>query len=160
DAGAACSGDHVYVTRLVDGHARVSVYGLDGTPRGDVALPGLGAATVLRGPRAQRAAYYEFSSFTTPRTAFAFDPATGRSTPFHPRKAAIDPADYVVEEVFVTSMDGARVPMFVAHRKGMTPDGSHPAMLTGYGGFGLSYGPRFTPEFAWWLSRGGVLAIP
>jgi prolyl oligopeptidase len=62
--------------------------------------------------------------------------------------------------VFYTSKDGTRVPMFLAHRKGLALDGHNPVFLTGYGGGGVSMTPYYEPLQAWWLSVGGVIAVP
>ena len=63
-----------------------------------------------------------------------------------------------VSEVMVPSHDGALVPMAVLHRKGLVLDGSNPALLEGYGAYGLSYTNFFDPRSIAWLERGGVLA--
>ena len=65
---------------------------------------------------------------------------------------------FVVSEVMVPSHDGALVPMAVLHRKGLVLDGSNPALLEGYGAYGLSYTNFFDPRSIAWLERGGVLA--
>jgi prolyl oligopeptidase len=61
--------------------------------------------------------------------------------------------------VFFASSDGTRVPMFVTAARGLVLDGSHPAFLTAYGGYGSSYLPGFDPEIPFWLERGGVYAV-
>ncbi|HUF78560.1 MAG TPA: prolyl oligopeptidase family serine peptidase, partial [Thermoanaerobaculia bacterium] len=66
---------------------------------------------------------------------------------------------YEVEQVFYTSKDGTRVPMFLTHRKGLELDGSHPTLLYGYGGFKISLTPGFSPARIAWLEMGGVYAV-
>jgi prolyl oligopeptidase len=156
----ARSGDRLYVSRLADARSRLASFGLDGAPHGEIALPAIGTAIPVAGMPGQGEAYYTFTSYTAPTTVYRFDPARGRSEGFHAPKAVIDPAGYEVEEVFYTSKDGTRVPMFVTHRRGLPRDGRAPALLTGYGGFANSVGPYFSPLNAWWLSIGGVLAVP
>jgi prolyl oligopeptidase len=154
------SGDRLYVSRLADARSRLVIFGLDGAPRGEIALPGIGRVALNSGRPDQPQALYSFTSFTAPRTVYRYDPATGRSEPFHAPRAVIDPADYEVEEVFYAGRDGTRIPMFLAHRRGLALDGDRPTLLTGYGGFANSEGPSFDPFHAWWLSLGGVLAVP
>jgi len=60
----------------------------------------------------------------------------------------------------VISRDGTPVPMFLVHRKGLKLDGSHPAYLTGYGGFNVSETPRFSSTAVLWAEGGGVYAVP
>ena len=63
-----------------------------------------------------------------------------------------------VSEVLVTSHDGAKVPLAILRKKGLALDGTHPALLNGYGAYGFSFEARFDPRNIAWLERGGVLA--
>ena len=65
-----------------------------------------------------------------------------------------------MERVFYASKDGTRVPMFIAHRKGMARDGTNPTLLYAYGGFDIPIGPEFFPALIAWLEMGGVYAQP
>ncbi len=91
---------------------------------------------------------------------FAYDPATGRSddTALNP-KSSIDTSAFVSEEVLATGDDGTLIPLSILHRKDLVADGSHPTILSGYGSYGLSLEPNFTPANLAWLERGGVMAV-
>jgi prolyl oligopeptidase len=65
--------------------------------------------------------------------------------------------DVVREEC--TSKDGTKVPITVLHTRGATPNPDAPALLTGYGGFGISLTPRFRPQTLAWVEQGGVYAV-
>jgi prolyl oligopeptidase len=69
-----------------------------------------------------------------------------------------DPSQYEVKQVFYNSKDGTRVPMFIAHRKGIRLDGNNPTLLFGYGGFNISERPRFSAANLVWMEMGGVYA--
>jgi prolyl oligopeptidase len=71
----------------------------------------------------------------------------------------IESARFDVKQVWYRSKDGTRVPMFLVHKKGLKLDGSHPALLTGYGGFNLASTPGFSPRAAVWVENGGVYAL-
>lgn len=58
----------------------------------------------------------------------------------------------------VTSHDGVRVPLSILHRSGLALDGSHPALLSGYGAYGMTISPHFNPAGLAFLERGGVIA--
>ena len=69
------------------------------------------------------------------------------------------PTDLVSVEVRVKSHDGAMVPMSIVHKKGLKLDGSNPAVLIGYGSYGITYDAGFDPVRLAWLEKGGVYAV-
>jgi prolyl oligopeptidase len=126
----------------------------------DVDLPGIGTASGFGGKRADRETFYSFTGFTTPGAIYRFDIASGKSALWREPKVDFDSQAYETRQVFFTSKDGTRVPMFVTHRKGLKLDGSHPTYLYGYGGFNISLTPSFSVPIAAWLEMGGVYALP
>ncbi|MBX2866317.1 MAG: prolyl oligopeptidase family serine peptidase, partial [Leptolyngbyaceae cyanobacterium MAG.088] len=58
-----------------------------------------------------------------------------------------------------TSKDGTRVPMFITHKKGLTPNGETPTLLYGYGGFNISLSPSFSVSNLVWLEMGGIYVV-
>lgn len=139
----------------------VRQYAHDGTVLGDVALPEIGAIELLEGDPASGVALVLFSSFVRPATLLAVDRA-GEAREVVPPDfpEGFDPGDYEIVQEWFTSRDGTRVPMFLAHRRGMERDGSAPAILHGYGGFRVVMGSVYWPEVPLWLERGGVYAVP
>ncbi len=76
--------------------------------------------------------------------------------------AAPDPSvlpSLTVTQVFYPSLDGTRIPMFVAHRSDVTPSARTPLILTGYGGFAIAESPVWMPNLAAWCAAGGIYAI-
>jgi len=69
------------------------------------------------------------------------------------------PEGLVVTEVKVPSHDGALVPLSIMHRADVKLDGSNPTLLYGYGSYGFSEEPNYTPTRLAWLERGGVYAV-
>jgi prolyl oligopeptidase len=157
--GAGMFGDRFYLAYLHDAHSVVRVYGRDGRALGSIALPGIGSGGLPGGHRHDRFAYYSFTSYTYPTTIYRFDTVTGKSTVAVRPKIAFDPSPYVTEQLFTTSKDGTRVPVFVVHAKNMPLDGSTPTILYGYGGFNISMTPYFSSAVALWLKMGGAYAV-
>jgi prolyl oligopeptidase len=143
--------------RDVIGHHRV--FRPDGSHVRDIELPGLGSSGGFRGKRSDMETFYSYSSFNTPRRIYRYDVLTGESTLWREASVDFDPDAYVVKQVFYRSKDGTRVPMFIAHAKGLKPDGDLPTLLYGYGGFSASLTPRFSVTRLAWMEMGGVFAL-
>jgi prolyl oligopeptidase len=73
-------------------------------------------------------------------------------------ESPINPNEYVTEETFYTAKDGARVPIFIVHRRDVRPSGAAPTVYWGYGGFGVPVVLEFDPDIFAWLDRGGIYA--
>ncbi|OAI57862.1 prolyl endopeptidase, partial [Verrucomicrobiaceae bacterium SCGC AG-212-N21] len=144
---------------LQDAKSTVKAFDLEGKLVRDVELPGIGSISGFGGRKDDKELYYAFSSFNTPATIYRYDIASGASTVFRKSKIDFDGSHLETKQVFVTSKDGTRVPMFVVHRKGLSLDGSNPTLLYGYGGFDISLTPGFSVGRAVWLELGGVFAM-
>jgi prolyl oligopeptidase len=145
---------------LHDAHSRLRLFALDGRFLKDVELPSLGSVSAISGERKDAEMFYAFTSFLYPTTIFRYDFQTGVTSVFKAPAIDFDPSGYETRQVFYTSKDGTRIPMFISHKKGLTLDGSHPTYLYGYGGFNISLTPSFSVSVLVWLERGGVYAVP
>ena len=145
---------------LQDAHSEVKIFSLDGQLKSELALPGLGSASGFSGKRKDIETFYGFTSFTVPGTIYHYDLATGTSTVFRRPKVDFNPDDYETRQIFYTSKDGTRVPMFITGKKGLKLDGSHPALLYGYGGFDISLTPSFRVSMLVWMEMGGIYSMP
>ena len=155
----ALVGEGFVVTYLHDAHSRVALFDLGGNHERDLELPGIGAVDGFTGQRKDTETFYSFTSFLQPATIYRYDFATGRSEVFRQPELDFDPSGFETQQVFFTSKDGTRVPMFLTHRKDLVRDGSNPVFLYGYGGFNQSKTPEFGAEFLTWLEMGGVFAV-
>jgi prolyl oligopeptidase len=153
-------GGKMFVLRLKDVKSEVTIYSLEGKAEGHIAFPGIGAGSTLSGRAMDTDGFYTFQSIITPPTIFRYDTKTGKSEVFYSDKVPFDSAQYEVKQVFYTSKDGTKVPMFIAGKKGLKRDGSERLLMTGYGGFALSETPVWNPEYAWWMQEGGWFALP
>jgi prolyl oligopeptidase len=152
-------GNRFYAAYLKDAHTLVEIHDLAGKKLGDLDAPGIGTLSAPGAKREDRFAYYAFASFTTPSTIYRYDTQTRRSTLYRRASVKFDGARYETEQVFVTSKDGTRVPMFIVHRKGLVRDGTSPTILYGYGGFNIPLLPGFSSRVALWLELGGTYAV-
>ncbi len=102
-----------------------------------------------------------YTSLTQPWSAIDYDMRTRERTLVkeQPVRGGYDRADYVTERVWAEAPDGVRVPISVVYRRGLERDGSHPALLNGYGAYEVSSDPMFDPARLSMLDRGFVFAI-
>ena len=153
-------GSRLFVDRLVDVKDETTIYSLDGKKTGELKYPGIGAGTVVYGRPLQNVGAYSFYSFNLPPTLYRYNSATGKTDVFAASKVPFDSAAYEVKQVFVTSKDGTKIPMFIAGKKGWKQDGTSQILMTGYGGFNVSNTPVWSSMYAWWMQQGGLFALP
>jgi len=156
---ASMLGDRFVVTWQIDARHALRVYGLDGKLDREVALPTLGSVS-FSSRRRDTEGFYAFTSFTYPSAVYRYDPVNGVSTPFRKLKLAFKPDDFETTQVFYTSKDGTKIPMFITGRKGFARDGKAPTVLYGYGGFNISVTPAFSVGNLAGLEHGGLYAVP
>jgi len=152
--------DQLVVTYLKDARSQIRIFDLGGRFVREVELPGLGSAGGFGGKRVDTETFYTYTSFNTPPIIYRYDMKTGKSTVFRQPKVDFNPGDYETKQVFFTSKDGTKVPMFITHRKGLALDGERPTLLYGYGGFNVSLTPAFSVGNLVWMEMGGVYAQP
>jgi prolyl oligopeptidase len=153
-------GDRFFGRYLKDAHSQVNVFNLAGKPEGEVVLPGLGTAVGFTGRRSDQETYYAYTSFNTPATIYRYDVRAKSSQLVHRPKLSFDPDDYVTEQIFYTSKDGTRVPMFISYKKGLERNGENPTLLFGYGGFNIPLTPSYSVPNLVWMELGGIFAMP
>jgi prolyl oligopeptidase len=149
-------GGRFVVQYLVDVQSRLSVLGLDGRPESDITLPGTGTVAGIGGREDSPEIFFAFSSPLFPTSIFSYDVASKQQTPFEATTPPVDVSQYETKQLFASSKDGTRVPLFLTARKGLALDGSHPTMLYGYGGFSISTLPAYRSDVPAWLELGGI----
>ena len=157
---ASIVGDNIILQYLKDAKTQVKLFDLAGKFTREVSFPGIGSANGFGGRRSHDETFYSFSSFNRPPSTYRYDLKTGESKLLREAKVDFNPNDYEVNQVFYNSKDGTRVPMFIAHKKGLELTGSNPTLLYGYGGFNISLTPGFSIQRLQWMEMGGVFAMP
>jgi len=182
---AVLQGAGVFGARLLaqyehNATSELKLFGLDGQKLTDVALPTIGNVFGTGGKWNRDEIFFGFQSFTVPPSIYHMDLAPSeRSLGARAKEAnvarvtalapptlwgkvdapSIDASAYDVEQVWFTSKDGTRVPMFVVSKKGVKKDGANPTVLTGYGGFNISLQPQFNRSMYLWMEHGGIYAV-
>lgn len=152
------SGKDLVVIFEQDASAHPAIYSINGEKICDIKLPTYGTVGVSASAKSDEI-FYNFSSFLYPASIYSFNKATAESTLVTPPEIkGFNADDYTTEQVFYTSTDGTKVPMFLTYKKGLERNGSNPVYLYGYGGFNISLPPSFSPNRLVWLENGGIYA--
>jgi prolyl oligopeptidase len=143
---------------LHDVTTQILMFDVTGRLVREVELPGKGTASGFGGKRSDGETFYSYTSINTPPTIFHYDMESGAATQWKRPQVEFDPDEYVVEQVFYSSKDGTRIPMFIAYKEGLARDGRRPTLLYGYGGFSAALHPGFSVSRVVWMEMGGVYA--
>jgi prolyl oligopeptidase len=157
--GVGVAGGKLFVTYMKDVASRAYVHNLEGALENEIELPGLGSVSGLGGNMDDKFVFYNYTSFTYPTTIFRYNISARQSAVFRaPEIPGLDTQQYETKQVFVASKDGAKVPMFLVHKKGLALDGNNPTLMYGYGGFNIATTPGFNSLRIALLEQGFVYA--
>ncbi|WP_026473579.1 prolyl oligopeptidase family serine peptidase [Alkaliflexus imshenetskii] len=141
---------------IVDVESKLKVFDKKGTHLFDVELTDSGTVSGLETFTDDDKIYFNFASYTLPDKVYAYElKSRALSVEFEP-DVEFDSDSFETKRVFVEAQDGAQVPLFIVHKKGMVLDGNNPALLYGYGGFNVVQMPRFDARLIPWLENGGI----
>jgi prolyl oligopeptidase len=152
--------DTLIASYLVDAQSVVELHSRDGKLIEKLTLPAIGSVSGFGGKRTDTETFFLFTNFTTPASIYRLDMKTRKTELYKQPKLQFEPGQYETKQVFYTSKDGTKVPMFVSYKKGLKLDGTTPTLLYGYGGFNVSLTPQFSASNLLWMEMGGVYAQP
>ncbi|NKX31815.1 S9 family peptidase, partial [Alteromonadaceae bacterium A_SAG1] len=152
-------GEKLFAQYLKDVKGQVSVFDLNGKKIDEIAFNDIGSVSGFYGSKNADTTFYKLTGFTNPGQVFAYDVKSGESSLFKSIDTGVNYDDYETKQIFYTSKDGTKVPMFIVHKKGLKLDGNNKTLLYGYGGFNISLLPRYSVSRMVWVEQGNVLAI-
>jgi prolyl oligopeptidase len=156
---ARLAGGHIVCVYMKAAQNELCDFELSGKLAARPALPGIGSVAGIEGRADEDEAFVSFSSFSRPAEIWRYRVATRSMERVFAPKVPFAPDDYVARQVFCTSKDGTRVPLFVCHRRGLRPGPQTRCLLYGYGGFDIPMKPGFSVANLVWMERGGVFAL-
>ena len=152
-------GEKLFAQYLKDVKGQVSVFDLNGKKIDEIAFTDIGSVSGFYGSKNADTTFYRLTGFTNPGQVFAYDVKSGESSLFKSIDTGVNYDDFETKQIFYTSKDGTKVPMFIVHKKGLKLDGNNKTLLYGYGGFNISLLPRYSVSRMVWVEQGNVLAI-
>lgn len=153
------AGGKIVANYIVDAKSKAEVYNLEGEKVNEIGFPTLGTFSGMSGEIKDSIAFYSFTSFTVPSVVYKYNVETNKSVEFFRPSINFNFDNYETEQVFYTSNDGTKIPMFIVHKKGIELNGQNPTLLYGYGGFNISLLPSFSISRLLWLENGGIYAL-
>ena len=155
--GFAFIGEKIYATYLHDVSDEIRVFEMDGTPASELEVAAQRSVSIAASGDGN--AELTVTGHLAPSETYEIDLGTGDRELTEGSRVPFDATGFAVSQTWYTSKDGTSAPMYVLHGEDMTLDGSHPTLLTGYGGFNASQKPSFSTSAAVWLESGGVYAV-
>jgi prolyl oligopeptidase len=151
------AGDELLVHERDAGLSRLRRVPLAGGKPAAVPLPVNGALDRWAVHPSRPEVFFTLSSRTSPPQAYRYVAGTVADTGWLPPSPP-GFGDVVTADLRVSARDGTLIPLRVTYRAGLTLDGTAPAILAGYGSFGVVPGRLFAPEMLAWYERGGIVA--
>jgi prolyl oligopeptidase len=154
-------GGKLYCNYLVNACSKIQVHDFNGALIHTVELPGLGSAGGFGGKSTDSTTYFSFSSFNMPPSIYEYHPNTNQSILYKATKLNYPLLPTVVEQLWFTSKDGTKVPMFVFHRSDVSIENNkpQPTLMYGYGGFNIPKTPEFSVQTMYFVQQGGVYVM-
>lgn len=156
--GVQLTGGKMFASYMKDAHSKIEVYAYDGSYLYDIEA-GIGSIGGFGGKMTDTITFYSFTSFTTPAIIYMYNIVKNESTEYSRSAIDFDSDAYETRQVFYTSKDGTKVPLFITHKKGLKLTGSAPTLLYGYGGFNISQTPGFRTTIIPLLENDGIYAV-
>ena len=160
EEGSGIAGGKLVVLTLENVVSKARIFDPQGTLLSEMELPSLGTLDQVSYLQNSRNLFYSFSSFHIPPTIYHYDLESGKKEVWARLDVPIYQDRFEVKQVWYTSSDSTRIPMFLVHRKDLVLNGNNPVYLTGYGGFSVSETALFTATAVIWAENGGVFALP
>jgi len=153
-------GGKLFVSYLENVISHVKIYEPDGANIGEISFPAIGTVSGVGGRWDSDIAFFTYYSYHIPMTNYLYHVSTGEREVWSRIDVPVDCDNFEVKQVWFTSKDDTRVPMFLVHKKDLVLDSNNPTLLTGYGGFRNSEQPYFSSMVVTLVENGGVYAAP
>lgn len=150
----------VFVSYARQGAIQISCFDLNGTKLEEWAAPDQGTIRFVSATTSSDEVIVESEAFARPVATLLISPSRKGLTLWNRGKVPFRPDEYESRQLLYTSKDGTQVPIFLFGQSTVLNGGCHPAIMTSYGGFGVSVTPQFSVFVALLVERGFLFALP
>jgi prolyl oligopeptidase len=154
-----CNGK-IIANYLQDVVSKLYCYSANGALEKEIQLPGLCRLSAFNSDIKYDFATYSVVQFTSPEQSFYIDANTWETKLIFKPNIKFDGNKYITKQVFYTSKDGTKIPMFITHKKGLVITSQTPCFVYAYGGFNISLAPEFRIDRTVFLEAGGIYCVP
>jgi prolyl oligopeptidase len=143
------------VITLENVNSKARLYNLKGNFLQDLELPSMGTITGVSGQQKSNLLFYSFTSFHIPTTEYLRNMETGEQKVWSEPEVPVNQDEIEVKQIWYTSKDGTKIPMFIVHKKDLVLNGKNPTYITAYGGFNVSLSADFNETAVIIAEKGG-----
>jgi prolyl oligopeptidase len=153
-------GDRIFVSYVRELGTEVCIFDFSGKKTGEVPLPQDQSIRFLGGCAENDELLFEAESFAEAIGIWRYSEGVDAPALWAKRIVPLDTANYIHTKISYPSKDSVQIPMFLFGRRDVLEGGCHPAIMTSYGGFGVSMTPQFSVFVAFLVERGCLFALP
>jgi prolyl oligopeptidase len=154
------AGDQVFVTRVDRFTTQLEAFSLFRNGHETLLTANFASIDLLNHDTNSTKLFYNETSLVGPPVIHCYEPAMRRSEVCEASNRSLEQFEIATHEIAYPSLDGTKIPLFLAVRKDLMESGPLPTFLTGYGGFGNCATPRFTAFAAFLIQKGFLFAVP
>ena len=153
-------GDRMVVSYTKQMKNTICIFDFSGQKLGELPTSDAETVRVIAGSPEGDELLLEKESFAKPIEIFRYSTKTNQQTLWAKKNIQIDHTNYAHSQVWCTSKDGTKIPMYLAGRLDVLAGSSSPTIMTSYGGYGVSMTPQFSIFVAFLMERGCLFALP
>jgi len=152
--------ERIFVSYIRQAATQISIFDLAGKHTGEMSIRKDETVRLIGGSHETDELLIEAESLTEPASIFRYSATSGERTLWAKKRIPFDSASYSHTQVWYSSKDGTRIPMFLMGRRDVLESGLQPTIMTSYGGYGVSMTPQFSVFVTFLAERGCLFALP
>ena len=152
--------ERIFVSYIRQAATQISIFDLAGKHTGEMSIRKDETVRLIGGSHETDELLIEAESLTEPASIFRYSATSGERTLWAKKRIPFDSASYSHTQVWYSSKDGTRIPMFLMGRRDVLDSGLQPTIMTSYGGYGVSMTPQFSVFVTFLAERGCLFALP
>lgn len=139
---------------------QILIYDHAGKHLGELPVDASETVRVTGSSTSEEEVFLEKESFTKPVAHYRYSAESGTAKLWGRRITQFASDDFEHTQVWFNGKDGTSIPMYLVGRRDVLNAGSHPTIMTSYGGYGLPMSPQFSVFVAFMIEHDCLFALP